>query len=419
MDLGDVRAFLPSRVPPNELPSAFAPYLAACAEVAGRYPEGQGGVRGWLEGEFARYEPAVRQAIRGLSEPERDKMLTLLSVLGHTYRWNSVPPAPARFQEQRISLPPGIAEPWSALARSSGQPRVGTMWSFHLCNWAMNDRPGGVAYRTEDLTDDNVRVAQNWLLPPFDRHLERFSVSFVLLEARGASVLRHLVDGVEAFAGGRLDEALATLEQLQVAIKGMTIAFSRNIRSRTVDPSIWLELVQPTFAWSAEAGRPGRIEGGPSGMQLGTIQALDAFLGVGGHSALDRLARSARRYMPRPHRRFLRNLDLTGPLIRAFIRESRSHDLREQFNECVCNLNSFRATHKARGAQYLRNRPGPDAVRASTGLVIAVDDDPIATFERAMAERITETSAAILSPARGVHDDHMLASEPVAIMPPR
>ncbi len=397
-DLGKVGAFLPECVPLNELPTAFAPYLAACAELPVRYPAGRGGVRKWLERGFRRDDAAVRRAITRLTEAERDTLMTALSVLGHTYRWDSVPPAPARFEERCVSLPPGIAGPWGVLAKSGRHPRVGTTWSLHLCNWTMTNRCGGAPYLTDDLSGDNVRVAHNWLGPPFDRHLDRFSISFVLMEARGARVLRHLVESIEASASSRIEDALVSLELLHGAIRAMTVAFSSSVRRATVDPAIWLELVQPTFAWSAEADEPGRVEGGPSGIQLGTIQALDAALGIAGTSGLATLAKAGRRYMPRPHRRFLGTLDEAGPIVRTFILHAACKELREQFNMCVKAMRSFRTTHQARGAQYLRNRQTGDAARASTGLMIGVDDDPVATFERAMTERTAETEVAILAP---------------------
>lgn len=396
-DLGELRAFLPGRVPLDELPPVLEPYLSACAQLPARYPAGNGGVRRWLEREFARDDPGVRNAIPGLSDAERDRLMTALSVLGHTFRWDCVPPAPARFEERHISLPPGLAGPWTALARSCGHPRVGTTWSLHLCNWAMTDRPGGAAYRPEELSADNVRLAHNWLLPPADAHLERFSTSFVLMEAQGAAVLRHLVGAVEALGCHRPDEAVASLEQLHGAMKAMTITFSRNVRRATVDPATWLEMVQPTFPWSAEAEEPGRVEAGPSGSQVGTIQALDAVLGVGGGSSVAQLAKVGRRYMPVPHRRFLQTLDEVGPVVRAVVCRFRCDELTERFNDCIAALASFRSTHQARGAQYLRTGAGTGA-RASTGLTIGVeDDDPVATFNGAMAARRAETEAASLA----------------------
>lgn len=396
-DLGGVKAFLPARVPLEELPPVFDRYLTACAELPARYPAGSGGVRSWLESEFRQEEPAVRHAIPCLASAERDRLMTLLSVLGHTYRWDCVPPAPARFKDGRIPLPSGIAQPWSALARASGQPRVGTTWSLHLSNWAMTDRPGGSAYRTDELTQQNVRIAQNWLPAPANTHLERFSTSFVLVEAQGAAVLKHLVETVEAIAGCRIDDVLVALEALQVAVKATTIAFSLNVRRGTVTPAIWLRLVQPTFPWSAEADEPGRVEAGPSGMQMGTVQALDAAFGVVGGSELAALSEAGRRYMPEPHRRFLQALDRAGPVIRSFVQQSRCEDLIIQFNKCVGALGSFRATHQARGRQYLRDHPDGVVARTSTGLTIGTGDDPIATFERTMGERAAETEAAKLS----------------------
>jgi indoleamine 2,3-dioxygenase len=395
-DLGRVRAFLPELVPLDELPGPFASYVSSCAELSTRYPEAGGGVRDWLDRQFAEEPRAVQEAIRRLTHAQRDAAMTVLSVLGHTYRWDRVPPASERFSEQQIPLPPGIAGPWAALARICGQPRVGTTWSLHLCNWTMRDRPGGAMYQPADLTVHNVEVAHNWLSPPFDVHLDRFSVSFVLLEAGGAAVLKHLVDVVETTLCLEVDSAVEPLNRLRCAIAAMTRGFSVNVRKATVDPAVWLEMVQPTFPWSAEADEPGRIEGGPSGIQLGTIQALDAALAVQGGSALADVARSGRRYMPKPHRRFLRILDQAGRTVRANVRRSGSTELIERFNDCVTALCSFRATHQARGAQYLRNRPADDAARASTGLMIGVDDDPIATFERTMAERTAETEAATI-----------------------
>lgn len=395
-DLGRVRAFLPALVPVDELPGPFAPYISCCSELPARYPVTGGGVRDWLDREFAEEPRGLRRAIIHLTGAQRDAAMTMFSVLGHTYRWGHVPPAPARFAERLIPLPAGIKGPWEMLARLCGQPCVGTTWSLHLCNWSMRDRPGGATYHPAELTIDNVGVVRNWLPPPFDAQLERFSVSFVLLEAGGSAVLTHLVDVVEATLRLEFADAVAPLEQLRGAIAAMTRGFSLNVRKATVDPEVWLQMIQPTFPWSAEAGEPGRIEGGPSGMQLGAIQALDAGLGVGGASELAEAARAGRRYMPGPHRRFLKTLDGAGRLVRANVRNSGSEELIGQFNDCVRALRSFRATHHTRGAQYLRSGLVNAGERASTGLTIGVQDDPVATFDRTMAERVADTEAATI-----------------------
>ncbi len=395
-DLGEVGAFLPNRVPLDELPAPFERYLMACAELPARYPEERGGVRRWLEREFAREDPAVTGAIARLSTGERETLMTALSTLGHTYRWDRVPPAPERFEEHRIALPPGILAPWVQLARALDQPRVGTVWSLHLCNWKMADRPGGAEYRPDELSAETLRVARNWLLPPADAHLERFSLSFVLLEARGAEILRYLVDAIDAAASRHLDDTLLALEGLHRAIAAMTRGFSLSVRKRTVDPAVWLNLVQPTFAWSAEADEPGCVAGGPSGLQVPTIHALDSALGIVGESTLARLAMAERRVMPMPHRRFLRRLDRAGPVLRRFVRDARCPDLIQEYNKCIRGVISFRAVHHSRALLYLRSRPEDGVGRVSTGLTIGMDDDAVAVVERMMSERTLETQAAAL-----------------------
>lgn len=396
-DLGQIGTFLPSRVPVDELPPPLQRFLSACTELPHRYPRANGGVRAWLDQDFRRDSSEVRRAMHRLDGAESDALMTALSALGHTYRWDSVPPTADRFLERRIPLPAGIAGPWGALARTRGEPRVGSAWSLHLTNWKMPGRPGGAAYRPDELSPGSLRIARTWLEPPVDADLEAFSLSFVLMEALGAEVLRALVETIEAAAARRIDETVDGLRRLQSAVAAVTMAFSRNVRRRTVDPAIWLELIQPTFAWAAHGEHPTRIEGGPSGMQLGTIQALDAaLLGVKGRSAVAGLAVTARRQMPKAHRRFLSILDMSGPLLRRFVRDTGSPELTDGFNSCVAALGSFRLTHRGRGALYLRSRPPAETGRASTGLMIGVDDDPVDTFERAMDERIAESRAAIL-----------------------
>jgi len=394
LDLGPVGAFLPARVPVLDLPPALDQFVLACAELPNRYPADRGGVRDWLDREFQCDHPDARRAMSRLDRAQADALLTILCVLGHTYRWDSVPPAPERFAERLIALPPGIAGPWSRLARAAGQPRVGSAWTLHLTNWKVTDRPGGSAYRPEELTAATLRIAHTWLGPPVDEQMERFSLAFVLMEALGTRVLGTMVETIECAVAREVDATQAGLQRLHEAVAAMTLGFSRSVRKRTVDPATWLELIQPTFAWAAHAEDATRVEGGPSGMQLGIVQALDSALGVRGRSPLAQLAGLARRSMPKPHRRFLSTLDVAGPALRAFVAETGCRELTNQFDSCVAALCSFRGTHRARGALYLRDRPAAEAPRASTGMTIGVHDDPVVTFERSMNERIAETQAA-------------------------
>jgi extracellular factor (EF) 3-hydroxypalmitic acid methyl ester biosynthesis protein len=412
--LGPSGAFLPDRVLPMQLPPPFRRHTDAAAGLAEHLPAGKGGVRPWLDAEFGRAD-ASAEAVGDLDELQRHKLLSTLVALAHAYRWHTVPPHPQRFEEWRIALPPGIAEPLHAVAAILEHPRVGTTWSLHSCNWWMPDRPGGGAYSAVELSRDNLRLAFPWLGPPHDADLEAFSLTFVLTEAKGARVLGALRLALRAATIGDAHATGFALDQAAGAIAEMTEPFIHLIREPTVSRRAWLPLIQPTFAWAAETA-PGEEAGlatpGPSGMQTGVIQALDAALGVGAASFAARSSRDGRRFMLGRHRRFLEGLDELRPVLRGFVERSRDPHLIQLFNECVRALRTFRVIHVKRGAGYLREGRRHSGPRVSTGLaarwtddahasaqttVVEAGADPVATFERTMAERIEETSAAALA----------------------
>jgi hypothetical protein len=409
--LGEICAFLPDRVPLDQLAEPLQHYLDACGSLPQFYPLGKGGVRAFLRDRFACVDPEVAAAMNGLSSIEEWTLLTAFAVLGHTYRWDTVPPRAERLAERCVTLPEGLGHPWRELAARLGQPRVGTMWSLHLCNWRHVDRAGGAPYELSDLSAGRLRVAHQWLDPPAASHLEQFSLAFVLMEARGAVAVDRLIDAVEATARGDAQEVGYRLDTVEQAIHDMAKAFALIIRDIHVDPHTWLELVQPTFAWAAE--EDGQVLPGPNGMQMPSLQCLDAGLSVPSNSVLAQQTLQARSYMPPSHRRFVAIMDETRGLLRNFVEQSGMATLRHRYNGCVEGLNKFRIAHRARGARYLDIGRHGATGRISTGLGIewraaegtepgrapasAASEDPVAEFQRRMTERIDETSSALLA----------------------
>jgi hypothetical protein len=407
--LQDVGAFLPERVPLDRLPEPLQPYLEACARLPDHYPLSKGGVRGFMRDRFARFDSQAAAAMDALSPIEEWTLLTAFAVLGHTYRWDTVPPRPERIGERSVALPEGLGRPWSQLAARLGQPRVGTMWTLHLCNWRLTDRLGGTRYQVSDLTVDRLRVAHQWLDPPAASHLEQFSLSFVLMEARGAVAVDRIIEAIDAMDRGDLQELGYRLDSLEQAIHEMSKAFARSIRDVYVDPRTWLELVQPTFAWAAE--QDGQVLPGPNGMQMPTIHCLDAALSVPSNSVLAQQTLAARAYMPPPHRQFVALMDQARGLLRRFVEQSGMATLCHRYNGCLVALNKFRIAHRARAAHYIDVGRHGSSGRVSTGMGIAWGseegtqpsqnsaitdkEDPIAEFERLMTERIDETGSAL------------------------
>ena len=143
--LNEEGGFLPPAVPLDHLPAPFEPFLKECAELPYPFPAERGGVRTWLNDLFKDDNPAITSAIDGLRYMERLKLMTVLSILGHSFRWDTVPPRPEMVALTHLEFPAGLDTPWTHLAMLMNQPRVGTMWSLLLCNWTLRTKPGGAA----------------------------------------------------------------------------------------------------------------------------------------------------------------------------------------------------------------------------------------------------------------------------------
>ncbi len=387
------KGFLPPVAPVDHLPDAFAPYLQACDELPSRFGVGNRSIRPWLDGLFSRPDPAVTRAIDRLAPMERQKLMTVLCTLAHTYRWEKTPPDHAAFELKHLVLPPGIDTPWSHLANLLHQPRVGSLWNMALCNWSLVSKPGGSAYAVEELTRANLRLVHGWLCPPLDAALEVFVLTFVETEARGVSVVRQSVEVVQAVVDKDAQAVLDALEALDAAIKAMNQVFYKNIRATVIDPASWNASIKPIHGWGLDTG-DGPLEGA-SGLQLGSIQCADAVLGLDNQTFLARAAVASRRYLPAPHRRFLATMDAVRPLVPGFVQEQDDPLLTQRYNECVESLRAWRQAHQRRGALYLRGG-GAGPMGGTTGLVIPASEHAGETFHSMMQERIDETVKARL-----------------------
>ncbi len=93
--LGQVGAFLPERVPVIAgLREPFGALSAATRELPEHYHQPAEGVRGWLDGLFGHPDHDVLSAARRADVATKSGLLAVLSVLAHTYRWDTVPPFP-------------------------------------------------------------------------------------------------------------------------------------------------------------------------------------------------------------------------------------------------------------------------------------------------------------------------------------
>jgi CRP-like cAMP-binding protein len=300
-----------------------------------------------------------------------------------------------------LALPGALARPWSGLAGLLGVPRVGSAWNLLVCNWRSSTVSSGSAYRPAQLSAETLDLAEQWLPPPYDEQPRCFSLVFVITEAVGAAALPACVEAITAAARRDADRTAAALEELCAVIDDMRGLLARYLRSPLIEPAGWLDYIQPTFPWAVE----GDGLSGPNGLQIATIQAIDATLGVPRETALATAASDNRQYLPPAHRRALAAFDAAGPVLASFANESRSPTVKWRYNECLKALRSWRLVHLKRGVHFLRGASGAGP-RVSTGVGLqtrhspasdaasAAGQDAAHEFEQLAADRIEETAAA-------------------------
>ncbi|HEV3257776.1 MAG TPA: cyclic nucleotide-binding domain-containing protein [Gemmataceae bacterium] len=386
--------FLPPVVPAQALPEPWQAYVRSCLELPQHYHGSNAHVRPWLDERVGAWDPAWAGLVEGLGELELNTLMTVLSTLGHAYRWDSAPPRHEEYQRTRIDLPAGLSEPWALVARRLGVPRVGSLYHLVLNNWRLRSRPNGGPYTNAEVAGDNLEFAYPYLLPPADQQARAFFASIIESEARGALALRTIAGLLLAVAHSNAHETVYLLDKLRAEIQDIGRVFGIYIRKQVVTADTFLTLIQPTHVWGLNEGT-GPLDGA-SGSQAPILQALDAALGLKRQSHTGQAVLKGRQYLLPAHRRFLATLDEASAVVRTFVDESADPQMTELFNECVKGVQLWRRMHQKRGALYLKgDTEGSAPDYASVGKTVTTSEDRVRVFEDAMQERLQETTGAL------------------------
>jgi hypothetical protein len=149
---------------------------------------------------FREVGPGLYAATESLSYEAAQTWMLILSLFGHGYRWNTLPPAQTEYDLETLTLPPHMDRLWTQVAAQIGQLRVAAFWNTNLCNWTLKNPSPGSEYSPDELTSENVQLLYNWLPRPFDRDAEAFMRTFILVEARGTHLLAEIVGCIKALA---------------------------------------------------------------------------------------------------------------------------------------------------------------------------------------------------------------------------
>lgn len=387
--------FLPATVPLSQLPAPFDLYIRCLEPIKDYYAPGTGGTRRWLQVKLKDFDESWIQRLPELNREQSHKLLSVLTLLAHLYRWDMLPAAPEYYTLTQLDLPAGIQVPLKILAAQLKHPACGTMWSMVYCNWALKDRPGGSSYRNQDLRPEQMVVPHNWLDGELAQQLEQFIFSFVLTEAKGAPALQTIVDCVRFAAAGQRPAFVDSLKRLERHIGEINQLFIDIVNPHKIDYKRWREVIQPTFIWGLDSEQTGLRLEGASGLQVGIIQSLDAVLGLNAQSEMGQAAIRSRYYMPSHHQRFLAVLDRCRSIVRTFILTADDLEATAAYNRCIEKMKVFRAMHKAKGRQYIKGDGQPRTI-TTTGLSIQENYSAEQSFQILMKERIVETNASLV-----------------------
>jgi hypothetical protein len=376
------------------LPPIFRKYELATLELPERLKLELGGVRGWIDRIFHDPEPDIYSATQELPYDASQTLMLILSLFGHAYRWNTVPPREGEYNRQTLTLPIHLDRLWSMIASQIGQLRVAAFWNTNLCNWKLKKRSLATGYSLEEVTRENIELIYNWLPSPIDRDAEIFMRTFILVEARGARLVAEIVGCLDALKDENLSEATLALNRSLEHFQSLFRLYAQEIRISRVRPEIWPTYIQPFFGWNVMTDQG--LLGGPSGMNLGCFRVLDSFLGLKNESLLGKETLEYRRYMPPHHRAFLFELDQITPRARERIRSSGDQALIATFNELVSRLAAWRRDHAERGAIYVqgKHQRGELLPQTSTGRTLGPSRDRAESYRRQMYERVLETEKA-------------------------
>lgn len=377
--IGDNYCFLPDTTPLRSLPSQFNKVQQACSSISTDYSITGIGVRNSLDQIFAEVDPDLMHSITTLTLPQKQYLMSILSILAHCYRWDLSPPADVTASQVTLKLPAELDAMWRLTAAECGQPVVGTNASLKYWNWHLVGKPQGSSYRPQDLLTRKVSVNHLWLSGQANATLENWILTFILAEAGGAKVIKCLLFSMQLAINEETEKCLASLQCLYASIIEFNKLIGRLLKGTRVNADIWLKQIQHTFAWGIAVPETGEKLQGPSGMQVGVIQTLNLGLRIPGNTENLKMSQQTRQYYSPQQQQFFDHIIAHASSLTNLT--ERYDDISSVYNDCIDELARWRVSHQKRGAWFLKKTGSEtNEKRISTGLSLTVDVDGTEKF---------------------------------------
>lgn len=249
-------------------------------------------------------------------------------------------------------IPMGLAVPLFELSRRLDMPPVLSYDVYALSNWRKKNTSDPIALENLDVLQAFVDIPDEpW-----------FILVHIEVEAEAAPAIRvigHVQKAVLEDDPVFIENSLDVMAERLLAMKE---TLSRMYEGN--DPNLYFKSFRPYLMGfegvvydGVEAfGQKPQSFAGETAAQSSVIPFFDAALGVKHRpTQLTDYIAIMRRYMPRPHREFIRAIE-NGPSIRDYVESSGNKSLVESYNLCLEALAAFRTEHLGLAETYIHTK---------------------------------------------------------------
>mgnify|MGYP003327012643 FL=1 len=128
------------------------------------------------------------------------------------------------------------------------------------------------------------------------------------------------------------------------------------------------------------------------GMQISSVQILNAILNIKDPGHIGQATKNTRKYMIQPQRRRLDDIDMIGKKLRQLIVKSNNIKVILLYNKILQVLTNWRVSHQTRGYRYLSYDDERTSYQMASGLTIETTTQSVEDiFWQHMQDRIVET----------------------------
>lgn len=330
------RGFLPSEDPLQSLPKEFSFLDELGRELPALLESGR------LRAETEKLRSVD---VDGLGGRELLRARMIYGFLASAYV-HATPGEPAK------KIPAGMAVPLYQLSSRLDMLPVLSYDVYALSNWSKKDVKGPISL-------ENLDVLQTFVDIPDEPW---FILVHIEVEAEAGQAIRGVGPAQKGVLENNLPTVKRALDVMTDRLEAMKETLSRMYEGN--NPNLYFKSFRPylmgfegvVYDGVQAYGLKPQSFAGETAAQSSVIPFFDAALGIKHQpTQLTDYIAIMRRYIPRPHREFIRAIEI-GPSIREGVMSSGEEDLVESYNLCLEALAAFRTEHLGLAETYIHTK---------------------------------------------------------------